>query len=236
MNISAQKKSAAAAVLAAVFIAAWALPVFAIKFDFTTVSDVVKSIKKRYSDIECYSADFKITIDKGGKKSQQQGTLKSKFPNKLLVDFTVPYGQKIVSSDKMMYIYMPSLNVVAEQDVNNEEGSIFSSGTKSGLSRLFSKYHYKFDSKDQPSQEADGKKYYTLFLKQKESRSGYRTLRLWVTEDYLIKKMSGETSSGKKVDIEFSNIKTNENFSNGIFKFEAPSQARVIRNPMIAEE
>ena len=236
MNISAQKKSAAAAVLAAVFTAAWALPVYAIKFDFTTVSDVVKNIKKRYSDIECYSADFKIAVDKGGKKSLQQGTLKSKFPNKLLVEFSSPAGQKIVSSDKMMYIYMPSLNVVAEQDVNNEDGSLFSSGTKNGLTRLFSKYHYKFDSKDQPMQETDGRKYYTLFLKQKESRSGYRTLRLWVTEDYLIKKMSGETSSGKKVDIEFSNIKTNENFSNGIFKFEAPSQARVIRNPMIAEE
>ena len=236
MNTSTKKRLAGFAVLMSVLFAAWAVPAYAIKFDFTTVSDVVKNIKKRYSDIECYSADFKITVDKGGKKNVQQGTLKSKFPNKLLVDFTVPYGQKIVSSDKMMYIHMPSLNVVAEQDVNNDEGSIFSSGTKSGLRRLFSKYHYKFDSKDQPFQESDGRKYYTLFLKQKESRSGYRNLRLWVTEDFLIKKISGETSSGKKVDIEFSNIKTNENFSNGIFKFEVPSQARVIRNPMIAEE
>ena len=236
MNITKGRKLTAFAVLTAFLMAAIAVPAFAIKFDFTTVSDVVKSIKKRYADIECYSADFKIVIDKGGKKTVQQGTVKSKFPSKLLVDFTLPYGQKIVSADKMMHIYMPSLNVVAEQEVTTEDGSIFSSGTKNGLKRLFNKYHYKFDSKDQPVQDTDGKKYYTLSLKQKESRSGYRTLRLWITEDYLIKKVSGETAAGKKVDIEFSNIKTNENFSNGIFKFEAPSQARVIHNPMIAEE
>ncbi|HEY1405864.1 MAG TPA: outer-membrane lipoprotein carrier protein LolA [Spirochaetota bacterium] len=208
---------------------------FAIKFDFTTVSDVVKSVKKRYGEIECYSAEFKITSDKGGKKTVQQGYVKSKYPDKLLVEFSIPAGQRIVANDRTMWIYMPSLNVVAEQDLNNADASLFS-GTKSGLSRLFNKFHYKFDAKDQPSADADGKKYYTLFLKQKESRSGYRTLKLWISEDYLIKKAVGETSSGKKVEIEFSNIKTNENFPNGIFKFDVPSQARVIKNPMMAEE
>jgi outer membrane lipoprotein carrier protein len=221
--------------LAALLLGA-AMPLFAIKFDFTTVSDVVKNVKKRYGDIECYSADFRITSDKGGRKSVQQGAVKSKTPDKLMVEFSVPAGQKIVANEKTMWIYMPSLNVVAEQDLNNENASLFSSGTKSGLNRLFSKYHYKFDSKDQPSEGSDGKKYYTLYLKQRESRSGYRSIKLWVTEDYLIKKAFGETSNGKKVEIEFTNIKTNVNFANGIFKFDTPSQARVIKNPMMAEE
>ena len=208
---------------------------FAYKFDFTTVSDVVKNVQKRYKDIKCYSADFKITSDKGGKKSVQQGTVKSKYPDKLLVDFTAPSGQKIVANDTTMWIYMPSLNVVAQQSLNNSDSSLFSQ-TKSGLSRLFAKFHYKFDSKDQPSVDADGKKYYTLFLKQKESRSGFRTMKLWISEDYLIRKALGETASGKKVEIEFSNIKTNEDFPNGIFKFDMPAHAKVITNPMMAEE
>jgi outer membrane lipoprotein-sorting protein len=208
---------------------------FAYKFDFTTVSDVVKSVKKRYSDIECYSAEFKITSDKGGKKTVQQGIVKSKYPDKLLVEFSSPAGQKIVANDRTMWIYMPSLNVVAEQSLNNSDASLFS-GSKSGLARLFNKFHYKFDSKDQPSVDADGKKYYTLYLKQKESRSGYKSMRLWISEDYLIRRALGETSSGKKVEIEFSNIKTNENFPNGIFKFDMPAHAKVITNPMMAEE
>lgn len=205
-------------------------------FDFTTVSDVVQNIKTRYGKIEGYSADFRITSDRGGKKTLQTGAVKSKYPDKMLIEFSSPAGQRIVANDKMMWIYMPSLNVVAEQDLNSSGGSLLPTGTKSGLNRLFSKYHYKFDAKEQPAADLDGKKYYTLFLKQKESRSGYRTIKLWITEDFLIKKALGETSSGKKVEIEFTNIKTDENFPNGIFRFDTPPMARVIKNPMMAEE
>jgi hypothetical protein len=35
----------------------------------------------------------------------------------------------------------------------------------------------------------DGSKMYTLILKQKESRSGYRTITLWVTENFFIQKL-----------------------------------------------
>jgi outer membrane lipoprotein carrier protein len=214
----------------------YSAPVNAYKFDFTTVSDVVKNVKKRYGDVECYSADFVLKSDKGGKKTQQNGVIRSKAPDKLLVEYTVPFGQRIVANEKTMWIYIPSMNVVAEQDLNNANASFLSSNTKSGLTRLFNKYHYKFDSKEQPAAGTDGHKYYTLFLKQKESRGGYKSLKLWVSEDYLIRKAQGETSSGKKIEIEFNNIKTNENFPNGMFKFDSPSQARVIKNPMMAEE
>jgi outer membrane lipoprotein-sorting protein len=214
----------------------YSAPIHALKFDFTTVSDVVKNVKKRYSDVECYSADFVLRSEKGGKKTQQNGVIRSKSPDKLLVEYTVPAGQRIVANEKTMWIYIPSMNVVAEQDLNNQNASFLSSNTKSGLTRLFNKYHYKFDSKEQPSAGPDGKKYYTLSLKQKESRGGYKSLKLWISEDFLIRKAQGETSSGKKIEIEFNNIKTNENFPNGMFKFDVPSMARVIKNPMMAEE
>ena len=134
-----------------------------------------------------------------------------------------------------MWIYIPSMNVVAEQDLK-DEGGFFSSATKNGLQRLFNKYHYRFLSKNQPEQQQDGSKMYTLQLKQKESRSGYRTMNLWVTENYLITHVAGETSSGKKVDIVFTDIKIDNDIPNGMFKFDVPPQARVIKNPMMAEE
>ncbi len=70
----------------------------------------------------------------------------------------------------------------------------------------------------------------------KESRSGFRTLRLWVSEDYMITRAEGETSAGKKVEIDFSNRRTYIDLPNGIFKFEPQSRVRVIKNPMISEE
>ncbi len=208
---------------------------YAFKFDFTTVSDIVDNIKKNFGKMESYQANFTIMSDKGGKTSQQTGTIKYKAHNKLCIEFSQPYGQKIVSNGKTMWIYIPSMNVVAEQDLNSESG-IFTSGSKSGLNWLFSKYHYRFASKEQPETQEDGTKRYTLILKQKESRSGYRKMKLWVTERYFIIRAQGETSTGKKVDIAFSDLKTNVGLPNSIFKFDIPSRARVIKNPMIAEE
>jgi outer membrane lipoprotein carrier protein len=205
------------------------------KFDFVTVSDIVKKVKKRFGELESYQASFTITSEKMGKKKVHSGLVQYKSSDRLLMRFYSPPGQKIISDGKMMWIYIPSLNVVAEQDLKANPG-IFSSNTKSGLKRLFSKYHYKFDSKKQPEAQKDGSKMYTLYLKQKESRSGYRYMRLWVSEDFLITRAKGETSSGKKIEIQFRNIKTNIDIPNGTFKFSIPARARVIKNPMISEE
>ncbi len=206
------------------------------KFEFTTVSDVVKQIKDTFEDFDTYQADFKIISDKAGTKSRQSGRISYKKKNKMAVEFREPYGQKIVSDGKTMWLYIPSMNVVAEQDLKDETGSLFTTGSSSGLKRMFSKYHYKFASKNQPEAQSDGTKSYTLSLKQKESRSGYRTLKIWVSEKYLIKKITGETTSGKNVEIIFENIKTDGDLSNGIFKFDVPSKAKVIKNPFVSEE
>lgn len=210
-----------------------ALPGLAYKFDFITVNDVVKKVRNRFRDMKGYQANFVITTVKSGKTSVQRGVLKYKNGNKMLVLFTSPHGQKIVSDGSRMWIYIPSMNVVAEQDLKSDGGLFDSTG--SGLQRLFSKYHYRFDSKEQP-QELNGKKYYTLFLKQKESRSGYRTMKLWVSEDFIITRAEGHTAAGKKVTIEFNNIKTDVSLPNSAFSFDIPSRARVIKNPMISEE
>lgn len=207
----------------------------AYNFDFITVRDIVGKVKKRFSEIGSYQASFKIVSDKMGKKIHQSGIIKYKSSDKLLIEFHSPHGQKIVSNGDMMWVYIPSMNVVAEQNLESGSG-LFSSGTKSGLNRLFSKYHYRFASKDQPQKNKSGNKYYTLLLKQRETRSGFRKIKLWVSEKYFITRAKGETSTGKKIDIKFSNIKTDLDFPNGIFKFDMPARARVIKNPMISEE
>jgi outer membrane lipoprotein-sorting protein len=222
--------------IASIFTAFFAVYAEAYKFDFTTVSDIVKSIKKEFGKLDTYQANFKITSEKGGKTTFQSGTIKYKSENKLRVDFDQPAGQKIVSNGKLMWIYLPSMNIVAEQDLKSNSGGLFSTGTQNGLKRLFSKYHYRFASKDQPEKQPDGSNRYTLILRQKESRSGFRKMKLWVDEKYFISRAVGETSTGKKVDIIFSNIKLNIEMPNGIFKFNAPQKARIIKNPMISEE
>ncbi|HOK02318.1 MAG TPA: outer membrane lipoprotein carrier protein LolA [Spirochaetota bacterium] len=229
------KKKSFIFIIFTIFVACFIVDSFAYKFDFVTVTDVVRNIKKTYNDLKSYQANFQIVSEKDGKKTVQSGVLRFKATDKLLMEFTQPARQKIVSNGEMMWIYIPSLNVVAEQDLMSDSG-LFSSGSQAGLNRLFSKYHYRFASKEEPELMKDGSKMYTLVLKQKESRSGYRTINLWIREDYFIVKAEGFTSSGKRVEITLSDIKTNVDLPNGIFKFDIPASARVIKNPMISEE
>jgi outer membrane lipoprotein-sorting protein len=214
---------------------AMALPGNAYKFDFTTVGDVVDQVKNKFRSLDSYQAQFSITSTRTGKKTQQSGVIKYKNPGRLLIEYHSPQGQKVVSNGKSMWVYIPSMNVVAEQDLMSDSG-LFSSASKSGLDRLFLKYHYRFASKDQPEKMSSGEKKYTMILKQKERKSGYRTIKLWISEDYFIERARGETSTGKEVEITFSNIQTDINLPNGIFKFDMPARARTIKNPMIAEE
>ncbi len=228
-----KRKKSSIIILAAVLLVSTGA--YAYKFDFVTVSDIVKKIKTTYGELESYQADFVINSSKMGKKSTQRGVLRFKAPDRLLMDFYQPSRQKIISNGKMMWVYIPSMNVVAEQDLKSDSG-LFSSGSREGLKRLFSKYHYRFASKEQPEPQKNGTKMYTLILKQKESRSGYRTIKLWVSEDFFIREAEGVTSSGKTVKISLNKIKTNVDLPNGLFKFDIPARARVIKNPMISEE
>lgn len=209
--------------------------VYAYKFDFVTVTDIVSKVQKKFEGLETYQAQFKITSEKLGKKIIQRGVIKYKDSGRLLIDFHQPYGQKIVSDGKSMWIYIPAMNVVAEQDLENDAG-LFSSASGAGLKRLFRKYHYRFASKEQPKRMKDGDKKYTLLLRQKEKKSGFRKIKLWISEDFFIEKATGETSTGKTVEITFSKIQTDLDLPNGEFKFDMPAHARIIRNPMISEE
>ena len=82
----------------------------------------------------------------------------------------------------------------------------------------------------------DGSKKYTLELKQKESRSGYREINLQVDENYFITMAQGVTSTGKKVSIVLTDIKKNLDLPESIFKFDVPARAGVLKNPMMSEE
>ena len=227
-----KKYSIAASILMLIFFSA---NTFAYKFDFITVSDVVNETKKKYSSLKSYQANFTIISDKGGKKITQTGVLKFKSSDKLLMEFSSPSRQKLVSNGQTMWIYIPSMNVVAEQDLTSESG-LFTSGSEAGLNRLFSKYHYRFASKEEPETMRDGSKQYTLVLKQKETRGGYKTINLWISEDYFIQRAEGLTSSGKKIEITLSDIKTDVDLPNSLFKFDIPGSARIIKNPMLSEE
>ncbi|MCZ8341877.1 MAG: outer membrane lipoprotein carrier protein LolA [Leptospira sp.] len=204
-------------------------------------SEVVKKIKKNFSDINSYSADFQIKTVENKKEKSMKGKCFYKRPGKIRYDFSDPEGDEIVSDGKTLYIFIKKLGAVGKQDLSmdkkNSSGPIFTTNSPDGLNRLFRKYHYKFDSIEQPRSLGEGStKYFVLDLDQREKIGGFEKMKLFVdSESYLIKRAVAMDGRGKETTISFLNINFSEDIQDGVFNFHMSGNAKIVNNPLVSE-
>lgn len=207
--------------------------------NWNSPSEVVKKIKKKYAELKAYSADFKIQTTNNKSTVNMKGVCKIKNPGKIRYDFSQPDGDAIVSDGKTLWIYIHKKGAVGKQDLeinktNSSGEPIFQQNTAAGLNRIFRKYHYKFDSIEQP-QKMDGKSYFVLALEQREKIGGFEFMTLYVDSDsYIIQKAKGRDARGKETVIEYSNINLNPDFEDGIFKYSISGNAKIVNNPLVS--
>lgn len=203
-------------------------------------SEVVKKIKKNFSEINSYSADFLIKTEDNKKEKQMRGKCFYKRPGKIRYNFAEPEGDEIVSDGKTLHIFIKRLGAVGKQDLTldrkNSSGPIFTTNSPDGLNRLFRKYHYKFDTIEQPRSVGDATKYFVLDLDQREKIGGFEKMKLFVdSESYLIKKAVATDGRGKVTTITFSNINFSEEIQDGVFNFHMSGNAKIVNNPLVSE-
>ncbi|WP_108974490.1 LolA family protein [Leptospira ryugenii] len=205
-------------------------------------SEVVKKIKNKFSKIESYSAEFQIRTIENKKEKFMKGKCLYKRPGKIRYDFSEPDGDEIVSDGKTLYIFIKRLGAVGKQDLTldkkNSSGPIFSANSADGLSRLFRKYHYKFDAIEQPRLviDKDPTKYFVLELDQREKIGGFEKMKLFVdSESYLIRRAVATDGRGKETTISFSNINFQEDIQDGVFNFHMSGNAKIVNNPLVSE-
>lgn len=206
-------------------------------------SEVVKKIKKKFSDVNSYSADFRITTKEGKKTRSMNGTCLYKKPGKIRYDFASPAGDAIVSDGKTLWIYIKRLQAVGKQDLTldkeTKSGAVFTSSSPEGLNRLFRKYHYKFDNTKQPRKidPKDSAEYFVLALDQREKIGGFEKMTLYVdSSSYLIRKAEAVDGRGKETTIQFSNMDLNREIEDGIFNFHISGNAKIVNNPLVSED
>ncbi|PJZ53565.1 hypothetical protein CH380_10060 [Leptospira adleri] len=218
--------------------ALWAQPAH----NWNSPSEVVKQVKKKFSDLNSYKADFQIQTVSNKKSKNMRGVCLYKKGGRIRYQFSDPSGDEIVSDGKTLHIYIARLNAVGKQDLtlnkSNKSGPIFSSFTDEGLSRIFRKYHYKFDSIEQPqTSPKDGRKYFVLNLEQREKVGGFETMLLYVdAESYFIQKAVASDGRGKETTVEFSNIEINPDLEDGQFNFHISGNAKIVNNPLVSEQ
>lgn len=209
------------------------------KFDFVVAKDIVKKILKEFKSYNTYQANFKIVSKKGRKTKVRRGTISFRKPDKVRMDFSRPRRQSIVSDGESIWIYVPRLKLLGQQELKSKgDEGFFSKKIPIGLNRLFSLYHYSFTKQKQPSQANIGGqkgKYYTLALKQTTMTSGFRKMTLWVNQDYHIRQVKASTALGKKVTMTFTKIKTGIDLKESLFVFNKDKYPirNTVKNPLV---
>ena len=206
-------------------------------------SEVVKNMKKKFRDINSYSADFQITTKEGKVTRNLNGVCLYKKPSKVRYNFSSPAGDTIVSDGKTLWIYIHKLQAVGKQDLtvekNTGSGPVFTTASAEGLNRLFRKYHYKFDTISQPRQvdPRDPNEYFVLELEQREKIGGFEKMILYVdAKSYLIRRADATDGRGKETSIVFSNMDIGRELEDGLFNFHISGNAKIVNNPLVSED
>ncbi|MDH5656336.1 MAG: outer membrane lipoprotein carrier protein LolA [Spirochaetia bacterium] len=203
-------------------------------------ADVARKVKHKFEDLDTYTANFQIESTDGSSRKNMSGKLFFKQPGKIRFDFSAPAGDLIVSDGKILWIYIHKLRAVGKQDLTldkktQDNSKIFLATPGPGISRLFSKYHYRFDTTEQP-RAIDGGMYFVMDLTQRVKVGGFENIKLFIdSETYLIKKAVGTDNLSRKTTIVFSNQKINPSIEGKLFQYKPEETTRVVLNPLVDE-
>lgn len=192
-----------------------------------SVKAVVDLIESGLQSIENMTASYVIEND----GYRNAGTFFYKRPFSIRLNSTTDASQ-IVSNGRLLWIFLPHIGIVAEQDLvrNDNEFNQLLSRSRKNFDQLKRDYSFKFADGGRNDPQS-----YILDLEPRVSKIGFRSIRLWVNRDSgIITRISARTVNNKPVSITFTNINTATELSSGIFWFGMPdSNVQVIRNTIL---
>ena len=203
-----------------------------VQAQFVHHAEVVAEVKKKFKDIETYKANFSIKIMESGKQKVSSGIVYYRKKSKINFTFLNPPGDLIISNGRKMWVYIKRLNTVGVQTLDIKKANLYQSVGQEGLISLFQRYHYRFDSINQP-RDVLNYKHYVLSLDEKVDSGSFHKITLYVNANTkLIRKLVAISRSGRRVELEFKRIKLGEELSNSLFTYRVEGNTRVVENPL----
>lgn len=201
-----------------------------------TARKVIRNMQEALAAVQTYRADVRITVEEGKRKTVMEGKVLMRRPDRLLIRFSQPADQVIYSDGRVMKVYLPQVRVVAEQRFPQAGGGqeVLLAGSGGGFQQLLRQYNWSYAEKD--IQKVGGKRYHVVRLQQKNVYSGFRTVDLWVSENWLIVKAVGTTREGRVVTVTFSDIALNTPTTDAEFALDLPIDVQTVYDPFVRPE
>ncbi len=199
--------------------------------------EIVSRLQRRYESTRTLRADFEQEnhLKTLGRVTRSRGRLLLDKPGKIRAEYTAPEKQLVVSNGKRLWIYTPRLKQVIVGDmVGYTTGSVpmlFLAG-KGNLSREF---RIELVEEGTPARKGGawkGGQPHRLSLRPLRPAAGIKDMWLDVDpENYRIVGLSYTDNFGNKTGIRFMNIVEGIPISAGLFEFEIPPGAEVLKMP-----
>lgn len=188
---------------------------------------ILEQASAKYREIRSLQADFSMVYENPLLRSRTEGagTLYQKRPDRLLLRFSDPAGDVVLSDGEYFWIFYPSV------DPGQVVRSPASEGGASGvdlqaqfLGDPTRRFNYRLDGEEAVA----GRRVWLLTLTPRE-RTGYRQLRVWIDQaDHLARRFEITEDNGALRRFELRNVRVNPTLGDALFRFDPPAGVRVI--------
>ncbi len=176
-----------------------------------TGEEALKKFQNRMYGIDTMAGNITWMYHSG---QSYTGTFKYMSPGKIHVKFTSPSGRVLATNGKRLWVYDSSSNICGVQDVGM--------GGSGGIAGLVNGYLAILT--------AQGPSGYTLKLKNSEKT--YSEIILVLDGSFMLKKAVLNSKDGEGMTVTLTNVRTGVSMIPGMFDFNVPSNAQVVKNPL----
>ena len=176
-----------------------------------TGDEAVANFKARWFSIGTMRGNVSWTYGSG---EGYTGTFQYMSPGRFLIKFSQPSGKTICSNGRRLWVFDSGSNICGIQELDRG-GSGGIAGMISGCLAIVT---------------AQGPSGYTIKLK--NSPSGYSDITLVLDGSFMLKKAVFKDKKGDNLTVTLSNVSVGAALNPGLFDFNVPSSAQVVKNPL----
>lgn len=200
------------------------------------VREVVKQLQARYEKTKDLQADFsqKTKIEGFERPVTSAGKVYIKKPGRLRWDYLDPATEQIYVNQEDVKVYVPEHKQVLVGKLTQMAASKAPLELLQGAAKLDESF--EVEPTTGKNRGVGGMPLITLIPKAKEQESTQNLQKIIVEvfpKTYFIRTVSLHEISGNVAVFEFSNLKPNLGLGNEVFDFKTPSDAEVVRAPVL---
>jgi len=185
------------------------------------------NLSASYSKVKDYEAAIGITQG----KTSSRGRLSYKSPQYLHIDFDDPAKQVLNFDGERLTFFSPANEVILEQRYKKKSpAQVEALATSQGLTIMQRNYSIAYLSGPTPVPLEDGSREMVVKLRLTSHGSTSYSQLIISVKDSLIRRVEGTQSSGDKVVMDFTNIRTNQGVPDSRFQYDSPPYANVIQD------